>query len=237
MSAQLRCCSNPFVCGPCFACAARGCAAAPDPTHLYVSSRHIVLAFVNRKVKRVGLVVVCGMPEVARLYGVEEQTVRVWRPRGVLPAEDLKFGREPAWMLTTLRNHRRARASAATIRQTVVEELEAARGFEGPAVLLGYEHIAELTDAPLATIKTMAARGQLARPDLRVGSKLHKDRATGKPLLGEDGKEVRGTPVWRLSTITGQLNGALEAEGFPKLSLTVNPKALERLSESNRVNG
>jgi hypothetical protein len=157
--------------------------------------------------------------------------------REVLPAEDLKFGREPAWMLTTLRNHKRARASAATIKQSVVEELEKERGFDGPAVLLGYEHIAQLTDAPLATIKSMAARGQLVRPDLRVGNKVHKDRATGEPLVNADGTPVRGTPVWRLSTITSQLNGALESEGFPKLNLTVNPRALERLSETNRVNG
>lgn len=44
-----------------------------------------------------GLVVICGLGEVQRLYGVEEQAVRVWRLREVLPAEDLKFGREPAW--------------------------------------------------------------------------------------------------------------------------------------------
>ena len=184
------------------------------------------------------LVVICGMPEVARLFGVEEQTARVWRTRpGSLPPEDLKFGREPAWMLTTLRRHKRARASAATINDLVVEQVMKERGFEGPAVLLGYEHIAELTGAPLATIKTIASRDQLARPDLRVGSKVHKDRATGEPLTNPDGTPVIGTPVWRMSTITAQLNGALEGDGFPRLNLTIEPKALARLSETNRVNG
>jgi hypothetical protein len=169
--------------------------------------------------------VIVGMPELALLFGVEPETVRVWRVRGALPPEDLKFGREPAWTLTNVLRHReQRRSSAADIQDDALGRLRAG-GIEGPAVLLGVEHIGALVGRTVEGMKNMYKRGQLPPPDLRIGSKEHRNTKSGQPL--------RGTPVWRLSTVTLWLAGGLEAK--PPRGLEADPAVLARLHETNRV--
>jgi hypothetical protein len=165
------------------------------------------------------------MPELAELFGVEPETVRMWRVRDALPPEDLKFGREPAWMLSSvLRYREQRRSSAADVRDEVLSRLRAG-GFEGPAVLLGAEHIAALVGRSVEGVKNMYKRDQLAPPDLRIGSKVHRNTKSGEDL--------RGTPVWRLSTVTLWLAGQLEAK--PPRGLAADPAVMARLHETNRV--
>jgi hypothetical protein len=170
-------------------------------------------------------VVIVGMPELVELFGVEPETVRMWRVRDALPPEDLKFGREPAWMLSSILRHREQRRnSAADIKDDVLSRLRAG-GIDGPAVLLGTEHIGPLVGRTVAGMRMMYKRGQLPPPDLRIGSKAHRNT--------KDGEELHGTPVWRLSTITLWLAGELPAK--PPRGLAADPVELARLHETNRV--